>query len=762
MAKNSTVFGQERKFSDQAPAIVSGGGIPTIQFSTGNAKALADFSRTMFGMASQFEDQLDAQAEAEASKAGAVAGLAGDVQEQTYETIRGRAYNKAMLETFVTSFDTETLVGLERLKQQHWADPLGLETAANDYLNGKAAELDKTAPGAGASFRARQTARLLPAVEGARDDRFRLTVDQANAQLIQSEAAILGSIKNNSTDLFSDNPARAAASSGALMQSVSDYMRTYDAVDPVTGKPLFSETDKAKARVYIRDKSMTEATLSWFDQQPDKTEAYLKMIAGDFKFNVQTPGEKPANVVYENKGKTRDKPVTADVMQKLSLVGGSLGPGVTVHIVSGGQPSLREIYQARARGENIGGRTGSDRHDHGNSADVVLSVNGKRVTPDQDPALYKQFAENAAAAGFTGVGHYGWGMHVGGGSVAAWGPNTKGNTLNPEYEAAISRGRQRGKLELAQPTQSTLELKTALSETAWNSLDAEMRQRIGFENSQADRAQRIEAATMKANSDAAEVEVVSRIYSAGTNDPATGQPIKEITVPEVLELSRTGIIGTDQARAFIKAIETEAPDISDNATYQDLQERLYNGEDVHAEILARVDRLSKQDVKTLLDKNNERNVQGAGRLSVEEQRGLDGLTELIRPSSFMSTMDEGRFARAYEAEDEYVRRVKNRSQTGETVQEITRDIAARATMDLARTSFGILDRLIEPRFAVRTEPGRPISIQATAKALQDALAQKKISREEAAEQGRLLRQWDEMQKQVERDDRAAAAEKGKK
>src|SRR5690606_17496548 len=127
-------------------------------------------------------------------------------------------------------------------------------------------ELEKVAPGAGAAFRARATSRALPAVEQARDVNFKLTQDQAEASLIENEVALLGSIKKNAGGLFSTNPAMSSSASTAVMQSVNEYMRIYDAVDPTTGKPLFDEATKAKVRVNLRDKVLSEATLAWFGE----------------------------------------------------------------------------------------------------------------------------------------------------------------------------------------------------------------------------------------------------------------------------------------------------------------------------------------------------------------------------------------------------------------------------------------------------------------------------------------------------------------
>lgn len=138
----------------------------------------------------------------------------------------------------------------------------------------------------------------------------------------------------------------------------------------------------------------------------------------------------PVQFIDDTAGKIRSKPVQSWVKDGIARAAGATDPRIAIKIVSGGQNPL-----------GVGGpRTGSTRHDDGNSADIVLLVDGKPVLPGQDKALYANFLRNAAAAGMTGLGHYSWGIHVGGGSKAAWGPDTTGKTLDPVFAKAINDG----------------------------------------------------------------------------------------------------------------------------------------------------------------------------------------------------------------------------------------------------------------------------------------------------------------------------------
>lgn len=142
-------------------------------------------------------------------------------------------------------------------------------------------------------------------------------------------------------------------------------------------------------------------------------------------------------VTYSLGGKTRNLPVSQTYLKQLMQAVQATDPSLRVKIVSGGQP---------AKGSG-GKRTGSTRHDVGpdgysNTADLILVRNGKEVRPGDDKALYSRFLQNAAATGFTGIGHYGWGVHIGGGKPAAWGPSTGSRDLDPEFAKAINAGRK--------------------------------------------------------------------------------------------------------------------------------------------------------------------------------------------------------------------------------------------------------------------------------------------------------------------------------
>lgn len=131
------------------------------------------------------------------------------------------------------------------------------------------------------------------------------------------------------------------------------------------------------------------------------------------------------------KNKIRNKPLAEQYQESVSKIVRSLGPGWDVKIVSGGQDSTR--------------RTGSSRHDvdhtgHGHTSDFVLTHNGKTVLPSQNKKAYADLIERSARV-FTGIGHYSWGVHIGTGKPAMWGPDTTSNTVDPVFAKAYQRGR---------------------------------------------------------------------------------------------------------------------------------------------------------------------------------------------------------------------------------------------------------------------------------------------------------------------------------
>lgn len=124
-----------------------------------------------------------------------------------------------------------------------------------------------------------------------------------------------------------------------------------------------------------------------------------------------------AELTYDLAGKTRNKPVVDSLRDVLLYAAKASGVEV-VRVTSGGQDAAG--FGSR--------RTGSDRHDYGNAADLELLVGGRKLNferRDQRPIVIN-FVTAAAAAGATGIGagsdYMGpYRLHVGFGRPTYWG-----------------------------------------------------------------------------------------------------------------------------------------------------------------------------------------------------------------------------------------------------------------------------------------------------------------------------------------------------
>lgn len=747
---NATTRGVPRRVIQGESArvpVIGANEIPTIQYSSGNARALAQFSRDLFSISNQFEDQLDQQAEAESASAGTIAGATaaakGTTPElQTYGTIRGRAFSKAAIESFASTLDTNAVAKLSQLQQQFWNDPAGLEKAWGDYSSGVASELDKTSPEQGIAFRNRALIRSLPAIEAAKDTAYKLTRSEADAKLIENESALRAEIKANSADLFSENPDRSRAAANAVSMVQNDLMRIYNAKDPTTGKPLYTPEEIAKAKKNFTDVTMSEGVLSWFDEQPDKAGAYLKFASGDFKIKLDMNNNQVP--IINKAGGIRTKPLGKDWYEKASAAAAATGDNVGIVIVSAAQA---------AKGTPGAARTGSTRHDvdengEGHTADIRLTVGGREVLPGDNPDLYAKFMHNSAAAGFTGIGHYAWGIHIGNGSKAAWGPDTKGDTLNQTFGEAIRSGWEGPPLE-TKPRQQEVSIKDTVSETAFNGLDAEMRQRIGFANSMQDRKTRLEKDALEAQQANNSYAYTARVYAAGSADPSTGKPIPAVTANEVNAAVARGVLKASDGESIIKALTTERPQRSDETTLRDLQNRLYGGEDIYRAIIDAGGKLSADDSAQLLAKNNSVNKNDNDELKGEKKFYYGQLSDrLSGGAGLLAGLDQGRADRKSAGLTEYYQRVQDPENT-DSPEVIANDIAQRATRAEAGLADQRLQRMVPPRYSV-TVPGQyRVDVEQSKKALQAAYNAKKLTQDQLVKEVNRLREWQELQKIVD-------------
>jgi conjugal transfer mating pair stabilization protein TraG len=130
----------------------------------------------------------------------------------------------------------------------------------------------------------------------------------------------------------------------------------------------------------------------------------------------------------------RDEPPAPAIMKDLDLAVDRMGEDYGFVVTSAAQPS-----------DGVEGvdRIGKIRHDHEVGAvDGYLTRKGQRLYPSQDPEAYEELIGYAAQS-FTGIGHYSWGVHIGNGTPAFWGPDTTSATADPNFKAAYEQGRKK-------------------------------------------------------------------------------------------------------------------------------------------------------------------------------------------------------------------------------------------------------------------------------------------------------------------------------
>lgn len=134
---------------------------------------------------------------------------------------------------------------------------------------------------------------------------------------------------------------------------------------------------------------------------------------------------------YANQGATRSLPLNDQLVNALGFLPEL---GVTMEVFSGGQPEAGQ-----------GPRVGSERHDHGNAADVFFYKDGQKLdwaNPEHQP-LFQEIVRRGKAAGITGFGA-GDGymqpgsMHLGFGPEAVWGAGGKGENAPDWLRSAFS------------------------------------------------------------------------------------------------------------------------------------------------------------------------------------------------------------------------------------------------------------------------------------------------------------------------------------
>jgi len=155
---------------------------------------------------------------------------------------------------------------------------------------------------------------------------------------------------------------------------------------------------------------------------PTATDIALSGPAGGPAPEVNGPAGGPVPVTdyirYSNSNATRNDPLSEELVASMSFLGDM---GITADVISGGQEN------------NTTEGTGSERHNHGQSADVDFYIGDRKLdwnNPDDLP-IFQEIVTRARDSGITGIGagddYMGAGrMHLGFGNPGVWGANGRG------------------------------------------------------------------------------------------------------------------------------------------------------------------------------------------------------------------------------------------------------------------------------------------------------------------------------------------------
>ena len=247
-----------------------------IRYSGGLAKAAADFANASFAVAEEFDRQDDLAAAREGRREGQLVGVP-DMERE--DTIRGRAFNDAALETYVNKVDLSTRQKLTELSIKHAADPAGFATASEAYLQGIESEVQTTAPWMLPALR--QQFDLSRATKaGEIGNRYQNIV--TNDQLATANALIEQMGREHELEgsaLFDPDPREASKYAGKLVQDWARINSILSGRKP-DGTPRFKATDREKVRREFFDRAYRGAALGWIDTQPDKLKAWRQVQKG--------------------------------------------------------------------------------------------------------------------------------------------------------------------------------------------------------------------------------------------------------------------------------------------------------------------------------------------------------------------------------------------------------------------------------------------------------------------------------------------------
>lgn len=204
---------------------------------------------------------------------------------------------------------------LERIRNEHQADPETLSTALEEY--GQSFLDEVSDPNMRARFQLQLEKNAQSAISQATARRQTIIDDEARFQAFQSIDLIETELANTAVNLYDPNPAVALAASEQI-QEIMLRGQTVINQRSADGTPLIPAQQRASTLFAIRDSSYKAAASAWFDSQPNKLAAAQEWLDGNVSITLPDEDGNPLEVNLRDTmpASSRTK-VDADIMGML-------------------------------------------------------------------------------------------------------------------------------------------------------------------------------------------------------------------------------------------------------------------------------------------------------------------------------------------------------------------------------------------------------------------------------------------------------------
>lgn len=291
-------------------------------------------------------------------------------------------------------------------------------------------------------------------------------------------------------------------------------------------------------------------------------------------------------------------------------------------------------------------------------------------------------------------------------------------------------------------------------------VEAEMRARISFTNSLADRAERQQEEAAVAEQETTAFILTDMLYNAG-DMAADGTVVPALTDDIVREAIETRALAPQAGEALLRALAAETPLQTDQGTYQALEAQIYDGGDVRADILEASERLTTGDRSTLLRLNAQevrRREPGGGSsdpLTPQDKRNRSNLAAVMRPQGLSIEIDPKHSLRIGSALDEFDRRVIEGENSFTVMADLKKREVALQRMNLVErfeTMLPPTGAVVAPAgSAFGQQPGTYVlNVPRTIEKLRERRAAGAMTQRGYLEQLAIVKHWSDMQEEMVR------------